>query len=103
MLEARPLADARAAVEHPNGPEVWDGLLAEFAAELRQAGRVEQVDNLSFSELDDAGVPWVPRFGGNRGRELSRASAVHLGGSRLVLHQTELPQYAQLVSRAPAI
>ena len=32
-----PLSEARAAVEHPNGPEVWAALLAEFAAEL-QAG-----------------------------------------------------------------
>ena len=30
-----PLEDAMAAVEHPNGPEVWDALLTEFAAELR--------------------------------------------------------------------
>ncbi len=27
---------ALAAVEHPNGPEVWAALLAELAAELRQ-------------------------------------------------------------------
>ena len=31
-----PLEDARAAVEHPNGPEVWAALLAELAAELRR-------------------------------------------------------------------
>ena len=31
-----PLEDAAAAVEHPNGPEVWAALLAELAAELRQ-------------------------------------------------------------------
>jgi hypothetical protein len=30
------LEDAGAAVEHPNGPEVWDALLAEFAAELQK-------------------------------------------------------------------
>jgi len=30
------LEDAWAAVEHPNGPEVWDALLAEFAAELQK-------------------------------------------------------------------
>ena len=29
------LEDAEAAVEHPSGPEVWDALLAEFAAELQ--------------------------------------------------------------------
>ena len=32
-----PLEDARAAVESPNGPEVWAALLAELAAELRAA------------------------------------------------------------------
>ena len=31
-----PLDDALAAVEHPNGPEVWAALLAELAAELRE-------------------------------------------------------------------
>ena len=31
-----PLEAATAAVEHPNGPEVWAALLAELAAELRQ-------------------------------------------------------------------
>ena len=31
-----PLEDARAAAGHPNGPEVWDALLAELAAELRE-------------------------------------------------------------------
>ena len=35
-LLSMPLEDARAAVEHPNGPEVWAALLAEFAAELRR-------------------------------------------------------------------
>ena len=30
-----PLSEARAAVEHPNGPEVWAALLDEFAAELQ--------------------------------------------------------------------
>jgi hypothetical protein len=30
------LEDARAAVEHPNGPKVWGALLVEFAAELRK-------------------------------------------------------------------
>ena len=32
----RPADDALAAVEHPNGPEVWAALLTEFAAELQQ-------------------------------------------------------------------
>ncbi len=29
-----PLSEARAAVEHPNGPEVWAALLDELAAEM---------------------------------------------------------------------
>lgn len=59
-----PLSEATAAVEHPNGPEVWAALLTEFAAELQQLeqprGDAQQVD----AELDGAGVPWVPRLGG---------------------------------------
>ena len=35
-LLSMPLSEARAAAEHPNGPEVWAALLAEFAAELRR-------------------------------------------------------------------
>ena len=35
-LLTTPPRDARAAVERPNGPEVWAALLAEFAAELQQ-------------------------------------------------------------------
>ena len=35
-LLTMPLEAARAAVEHPNGPEVWAALLTELAAELRQ-------------------------------------------------------------------
>ena len=60
------LEDARAAVEHPNGPEVWAGLLAELAAELRQIERgTESRDQVADdAELDDTGVPWVPRLGG---------------------------------------
>ena len=59
-----PLEDARAAAGHPNGPELWAALLAEVAAELRPAEPVSQVDDVSFSELDDTGVPWVPRLRG---------------------------------------
>jgi hypothetical protein len=78
-----PVVDALAAVEHPNGPEVWAALLDEFAAELAlaergehvDAERGEHVDNQFFAaaELDDAGVPWVPRLGGrtNLGPELA--------------------------------
>jgi hypothetical protein len=59
-----PLSEARMAVEHPNGPVVWAALLTEFAAELQRLeqprGDTQQVD----AELDDVGIPWVPRLGG---------------------------------------
>ena len=58
-----PLEAARAAVERPNGPEVWAGLLAELAAELRELEAASAAD-VDLAELDDAGVPWVPRLGG---------------------------------------
>ena len=65
MLTA-PLSEALAAVEHPNGPEVWDALLTEFAAELQQVETDTTMADLpqSHAELDDTGVPWVPRLGG---------------------------------------
>ncbi|MGH3234685.1 MAG: hypothetical protein ACRDOH_15810 [Streptosporangiaceae bacterium] len=56
-----PLQETRTAVEQPNGPQVWNALLAEFAAELRQGSGAM---DLEVAELDDAGVPWVPRLGG---------------------------------------
>jgi hypothetical protein len=71
-----PPSEAVAAVEHPNGPEVWTALLAEFAAELQQLeqprGDTQQVD----AELDDTGVPWLPRLGGRAplGAELERTA-----------------------------
>ena len=43
-LLTTPCRHALAAVEHPNGPEVWDGLLTEFAAELQQAETVATVE-----------------------------------------------------------
>jgi hypothetical protein len=55
------LQDARAAAGQPNGPEVWNALLAEFAAELRQGTAAA---DLEVAELDDTGVPWLPRLGG---------------------------------------
>jgi hypothetical protein len=58
---AGPLEGARAAVEQPNGPGLWNALLAEFAAELRQGSAAADA---GAAELDDAGVPWVPRLGG---------------------------------------
>jgi DNA-binding transcriptional ArsR family regulator len=64
-LLTTPPEDARAAAERPNGPEVWAALLAEFAAELQQVERAESHgDDQAFPELDDAGVPWIPRCGG---------------------------------------
>jgi len=64
-----PVDIALVAIERPNGPEVWAALLAELAAELRATerprGDTQQAgDAASATELDDAGVPWVPRLGG---------------------------------------
>ena len=59
-----PLQEARAAAGQPSGPQVWNALLAEFAAELRQAETRGRAADLDAAELDDAGVPWVPRLGG---------------------------------------
>jgi hypothetical protein len=61
-----PLEEARAVVEHPNGPEVWDFLLSEFAAELQALETCHAAaDSVPpAAELDDSGVPWVPRLGG---------------------------------------
>ncbi len=61
-----PLSEARAAVEHPGGPGVWNALLAEFAAELQtlEADHGLVISGQSGAELDDAGVPWIPRLGG---------------------------------------
>ena len=61
----RLLSTSPAAAEHPNGPEVWAALLAELAAELQALEHVRAADNLAAAaELDDTGVPWVPRLGG---------------------------------------
>ena len=75
-----PLEDARAAVESPNGPEVWAALLAELAAELRAAEvrRADLGNNVPEveAELDGTGVPWVPRLGGRAplGAELEQVA-----------------------------
>ena len=64
-LLTAPIEGARAAAGHPNGPEVWDRLLTEFAAELRQLEQAaDEVTHCVTSELDGTGVPWVPRLGG---------------------------------------
>ena len=62
MLTSPP-QEAKAAAGQPNGPQVWNALLAEFAAELRQAENTAGVD-LNLTELDDLGAPWIPRLGG---------------------------------------
>ena len=61
-----PVDIAMAAVEHPNGPDVWAALLAELAAELQQVERHVPAADMSTAEaeLDDTGAPWVPRLGG---------------------------------------
>jgi hypothetical protein len=65
-LLTTPPGDARAAAGRPNGPEVWAALLAEFAAELQRVERAPESrgDDQAVPELDDAGVPWIPRSGG---------------------------------------
>lgn len=72
------LAEARAAVERPNGPQVWAALLTEFAGELQHAEiRHAAADpGPSAAELDDTGVLWVPRCGGRvpLSAELDRAA-----------------------------
>jgi hypothetical protein len=70
---------ALAAVEHPNGPELWAALLAELAAELRQVETCTAgADSGAPAELDDTGVPWVPRLGG---RASLGAELEHVAGS----------------------
>ena len=61
-------------MEHPSGPEVWTALQTEFAAELQQIETGSAVEPVP--ELDDTGVPWVPRIGGraNLGAELDRTA-----------------------------
>ena len=73
-----PLSQARAAIEDPGGPAVWAALLAEFAAELQQADHRARAAaaTISEAELDNAGVPWVPRLGGRAplGAELGQTA-----------------------------
>ena len=55
-----PLEDAL--VESPNGPETWAALLTELAAELREVESGTAASHpQDAAELDDVGVPWVPR------------------------------------------
>jgi hypothetical protein len=77
-LLTMPLEDAASAVERPNGPETWTGLLTELAAELRQVEHHVHAADMSTAEaeLDDTGVPWVPRLGGRAllGAELEQVA-----------------------------
>ncbi|MGH3235856.1 MAG: hypothetical protein ACRDOH_21905 [Streptosporangiaceae bacterium] len=77
-LLSTPLSEARGVVEHPNGPEIWDALLTELAAELQQVdGKVGDNDFPNVeAELDGTGVPWMPRLGGRAplGVELDRTA-----------------------------
>ena len=70
---------ALAAVEHPNGPEVWAALLAEFAAELRQVDQSAAGETMfhrePLAELDDTGASWVPRLGGRARSALSSSTS----------------------------
>ena len=71
------LEDAAAVAANPNGPQVWAALLAELAAELR---RIELgpagTTFTDEAELDDTGVPWLPRLGGRAplGADLERVA-----------------------------
>ena len=59
------LEDAAAVVANPNGPEVWAALLTELAAELRRIELSPACTKFADeAEMDDAGVPWLPRLGG---------------------------------------
>ena len=73
-----PVDVARAAVERPNGPETWNALQAELAAELQhgQNDAYRRSAGARQAELDDAGVPWVPRLGGRAklGPELAQTA-----------------------------
>ncbi len=60
-----PLDAAARSVAHPCGPQVWTGLLREFAAELAAAEPVmEPGDAPAGAAVDDDGTPWLPRMGG---------------------------------------
>jgi hypothetical protein len=79
-LLSTPLSEARAAVEHPNGPETWNALLEEFAAELQAIEEPKSRDFTATTEMDDTGVPWMPRLGGRAplGAELDRVARTGL-------------------------
>ena len=72
-----PLEDAAAVAANPNGPEVWAALLAELAAELRRIDLGPACTRFADeAEMDDTGVPWLPRLGGRAplGADLERVA-----------------------------
>ena len=72
-----PPEDAAVVIGHPNGPEVWAALLAELAAELRRIELGPACTTLADeAEMDDTGVPWLPRLGGRAplGADLERVA-----------------------------
>ena len=71
------LEDAAAGAANPNGPEVWAALLAELAAELRRIELGPACTKFADeAEMDDTGVPWLPRLGGRAplGADLERVA-----------------------------
>ena len=76
-LLAVPVEDAAAVAANPNGPEVWAALLAELAAELRRIDLGPACTRFADeAEVDESGVPWLPRLGGRAplGAELERVA-----------------------------
>ncbi len=76
-LLSTPLEDAVAAAAHPCGPEVWAALLGELAAELRRIELGPACTKFADkAEMDDTGVPWLPRLGGRAplGADLERVA-----------------------------
>ncbi len=71
------LEDAATVAANPNGPEVWAELLEELAAELRRIELGPACTTLADeAEMDDTGVPWLPRLGGRAplGADLERVA-----------------------------
>ena len=76
-LLAVSLADAAAVAANPNGPEVWAALLADLAAELRRIELGPACTKFADeAEMDESGVPWLPRLGGRvpLGADLERVA-----------------------------
>ena len=71
------LEDAAAVAANPNGPQVWAALLGELAAELRRIELGPACTTFTDeAEVDDTGVPWLPRLGGRvpLGADLERVA-----------------------------